>query len=169
MNMWLELLKLIAKGNIEWFVAAMDKVCFIRNNLDQNRSIIESDWTIVKAILLLIYNAQQIDYLPYHFIQRMDFITKVIYEPNTWFNKAKREIFHKGGSNIFDDLQSSILPMQNLRILRKSQQRSILRRYQNIQNGVAIKVRFGVEKALGLVKLQNSLLLVLGWLQPAWI
>ena len=38
----------------------------------------ESDQIIVKTILLLIYNAQQIDYLLYHFIQRMDFITKVI-------------------------------------------------------------------------------------------
>ena len=56
----------------------MDKVSFIRDNSDKNRSIIKSDWTIVKEILLLIYNAQQIDYLPYHFIQRMDFITKVI-------------------------------------------------------------------------------------------
>ena len=56
----------------------MDKVSFIRDNSDKNQSIIESDWTIIKTILLLIYNAQQIDYLPYHFIQRMDFITKVI-------------------------------------------------------------------------------------------
>ena len=56
----------------------MEKVSFIRDNLDKNQFIIEFNWTIVKAILLLIYNAQQIDYLPYHFIQRMDFITKVI-------------------------------------------------------------------------------------------